>query len=277
MAALAPRYDGLIVDLWGVIHDGVSAYPGAVDCLARLRGAGRRIVLLSNAPRRLGGVRDTLRRLGVPDDAYDGLLTSGEATRTALIERSDPWFAALGGRVWHLGPAKDRGLFEGLPQRRVATPAKADFVLNTGPDDQAGETDVAPYLPVLRDCAARRLPMVCANPDLAVVRDGQRLICAGLLARYYAEYGGEVRSIGKPHPGIYQPVRRMLDCANDRVLAVGDSLATDIAGARAAGLDSCWVLGGIHAELLGGDTALAEAEARSAGLAPVATVPGFIW
>ena len=277
MAALAARYDGFIVDLWGVVHDGVAAYPGAVDCLARLRAGGGRVVLLSNAPRRLAAVRETLRRLGIPDHAYDGLLTSGEATRQALLERADPWFAALGPRVWHLGPAKDAGLFEGLPHTRVASPAGADFVLNTGPDDEAGETDVAPYLPSLRDCAARRLPMVCANPDLEVVRGGRRLICAGLLARRYAELGGEVRAIGKPHPEIYGPVRRMLGAPDRRILAVGDSLATDIAGASAAGLDGCWVLGGIHGELLGGDTALAEAEARAAGLAPVATVPGFVW
>ena len=277
MAALAARYGGFVVDLWGVVHDGVAAYPGAVDCLARLRAGGARIVLLSNAPRRRAAVQETLRRLGIPDHAYDGLLTSGEATRLALIDRTDPWFAALGPRVWHLGPAKDAGLFEGLPQTRVAGPALADFVLNTGPDDAAGETDVTPYLPSLRDCAARRLPMVCANPDLEVVRGGQRLICAGLLARHYAELGGEVRAIGKPHPEIYGPVRRMLGVPDARILAIGDSLATDIAGARAAGLDGCWVLGGIHGELLGGDTALAEAEARAAGLAPVATVPGLVW
>ena len=277
MAALATRYDGFIVDLWGVIHDGVHAYPGAVACLARLREAGRRVVLLSNAPRRLSAARETLRRLGIPDHAYDGILTSGEATRTALLERTDPWFAALGDRVWHLGPEKDRSLFEGLPQTRVAHPEQADFILNTGPDDEQGETDVEPYLPVLRECAARRLGMVCANPDLAVVRGGRRLICAGLLARIYAEYGGEVRELGKPHAEIYRPVRRMLDVPDHRILAIGDSLATDVAGARAAGLAACWVLGGIHAELLGGDVALAESELRAAGLAPAATVPAFVW
>ena len=278
MAALAARYDGFIVDLWGVVHDGVAPYPGAVDCLHRLRDAGRRVVLLSNAPRRVSAVRDTLRRLGIPDDADDGLVTSGEATRTALIERSDPWFAALGDRVWHLGPAKDRGLLEGLPQVEAATPAEADFVLNTGPDDDGGEDDAEPYLPVLRECAVRRLPMVCANPDLEIVRGGQRVICAGLLARHYEELGGTVRRIGKPDPAIYRPVRRLLGVDDDRrILAVGDSLSTDIAGACAAGLDSCWVLGGIHATLLGGDAALAEAAAGAAGLAPVATVPGFGW
>ncbi len=275
---LASRYDGFIVDLWGVIHDGVVAYPGAVDCLLRLRQAGRRVVLLSNAPRRTRLAQATLRRMGIPDDAYDAILTSGEATRTALIARSDPWFAALGHRVWHLGPDKDRNLLEDVPLQLAASPAEADFVLNTGPDDELGETDVEPYLPVLRECAARGLRMVCANPDLEVVRSGgQRLICAGLLARYYAQYGGEVRQIGKPYRDIYRPVREALDLPDARILAVGDSLATDIAGARAAGIASCWVLGGIHREMIGDDHALAEAQAAAAGLAPVATIPRFVW
>lgn len=276
-APLADRYDGFIVDLWGVVHDGVSPYPGAIDCLARLRQAGRRVVLLSNAPRRSWSAQETLRRIGVPDDAYDGILTSGEATRTALIERSDPWFAALGRRAWHLGPAKDHSIFEDVPLERVGTPAEAEFVINTGPDDDRGEMDVTPYLPDLRACAARGLPMVCANPDLEVVRGGQRLICAGMLARFYEQFGGEVRQIGKPDAAIYAPVRQMLALANDRILAVGDSLATDIAGAAAAGIGSCWVLGGIHGELIGDDSSLAEAQATAAGLAPLATVPRFSW
>lgn len=276
-ASLADRFDGFIVDLWGVIHDGVTAYPGAVDCLLRLRAGGRRVVLLSNAPRRSGKAQETLRRMGLPDEAYDGILTSGEATRQALIERTDPWFASLGQRVWHLGPEKDRSILDGVPMQRVSSYADADFVLNTGPDDDQGETDVATYLPALKECAARGLRMVCANPDLEVVRGGQRLICAGLLARYYAEYGGEVRQIGKPDPGIYLPVRRMLNLPDDRILAVGDSLATDIAGARAAGIASCWVLGGIHGEMIGDDRAMAETQATAAGLAPFATVPSFAW
>ena len=274
---LADRFDGFIVDLWGVVHDGVAPYPGAIDCLARLRQAGRRVVLLSNAPRRSYSAQVTLRRIGIPDDAYDGILTSGEATRTALIERTDPWFASLGSRVWHLGPTKDHSIFEDVALERVGSPAEADFVLNTGPDDELGETAVEPYLAALRECADLGLRMVCANPDLEVVRGGQRLICAGLLAKFYQQYGGEVRHVGKPHAEIYQPVRRMLDLPDDRILAVGDSLATDIAGARAAGIASCWVLGGIHGEMIGSDHGLAEAEAASAGEAPIATVPGFFW
>ncbi len=277
IAPLSARYDGFIVDLWGVIHDGVMAYPGAIECLHRLRAAGKRVVLLSNAPRRSEAARHILRRMGLPDDAYDGIMTSGEATRAALLARTDPWFAALGERVWHLGPDKDASLFEQLPLQRVAGPEPGAFILNTGPDDALGETDPERYLPELRRAAELGMSMVCANPDLVIVRGGQRLICAGLLARDYAAMGGTVRQIGKPYPEVYEPVRAMLRLPDARVLAVGDSLATDIAGAQAAGFDSCWVLGGIHAEAIGDDPALARAEAHAAGLRPTAMVPRFDW
>ena len=280
-AALAEAYDGFIVDLWGVIHDGIAPYAGAVDCLLRLRASGRRVVLLSNAPRRVRLVQAGLRGMGVPDDGYDAIMTSGEATRTALLERADPWFAALGRRVLHLGPEKDRDILEGLDLTIVTDPADlalgAGFLLNTGPDDDSGDSGLEPYLPLLRRCAGYGLPMLCANPDLEIVRGGRRILCAGMLSRFYEQYGGRVRSIGKPYPEVYDLVCPMLGVPRARILAVGDALATDIAGARAAGLSSCWVLGGIHAEMIGNDHAVAEAEAARAGLAPVATVPSFIW
>lgn len=276
-APLAQSYDGFIVDLWGVVHDGIAPYGGAVDCLLRLRAAGKRVVLLSNAPRRIRLVQAGLRAMGLPDDGYDAIMTSGEATRTALLERTDPWFAALGRHVLHVGPQQDRDLFEGLDLDIVADPDDADFLLNTGPDDDSGNSGPEPYLPALRRCAERGLPMLCANPDLEIVRGGRRIICAGLLSRFYEQYGGQVRSIGKPYPEVYDIVCPMLGVARPRILAVGDALATDIAGARAAGLDACWVLGGIHAEMIGNDQALAEAQAAGAGLAPIATVPLFAW
>jgi len=276
-APLADAYDGFIVDLWGVVHDGMRPYPGAVETLTRLREAKRRVVLLSNAPRRARSAQETLRRLGIDDTLYDGILTSGEATRAALIARSDPFFAGLGQRVFHLGPDKDANLFEDTGLERLGSPDGADFVLNTGPDEQQGEADADPYLPVLHMCAERGLPMICANPDLEVVRDGKRIICAGLLARFYEQMGGSVRQIGKPHAEIYPPVLEILGLPRDRVLAVGDALATDIAGAKEAGIASCWVLGGIHGEFIGNDHDLAEREAAAAGLAPVATIPSFRW
>ena len=277
MARLAGEYGGFIVDLWGVVHDGVTPLPGAVDCLAHLREAGKRVVLLSNAPRRSAAAQAAMRAMGIPDALYDALLTSGEAAHIALRDRSDPWYAALGRRVFHLGPERDRNVMEGLDLEPVAAPAEAEFVLNTGPDDHRQNHTVADFEDTLRECARHRLRMICANPDLEVIRGGVRVICAGALAARYAELGGEVRSLGKPDPAIYAPVMEMLGTEKPRTLAVGDALRTDIAGAKAAGVASCWVLGGIHGEALGADAAGAREEVRRAGLSPVACIPGFVW
>jgi HAD superfamily hydrolase (TIGR01459 family) len=276
-AAIAGRYDGFILDLWGVIHDGVRPYPGAVDCLEHLQAAGKRSVLLSNAPRRSHAAESMLRHMGIGAGLYTAILTSGEAVHLALRDRADPWFAALGRRVYHLGPDRDRNVLEGLDVVPVPTPEEADFVLNTGPDDHRAPTDVYAFEDTLQECARHNLPMICANPDLEVIRGGVRVICAGALAARYEQMGGAVRSLGKPDPAIYCPVMTMLGTAPAATLAVGDSLRTDIAGATAAGLDSCWVLGGIHGEALADDDGAAEREARLAGLAPVAMVRAFRW
>ena len=276
-APLAARHDGFILDLWGVIHDGVSPYPGAVDVLARLRAAGKRSVLLSNAPRRSHVAQQGMRAMGIADDLYTAILTSGEAVHLMLRDRTEPFFASLGDRVYHLGPERDRNVIEGLPLVRVARPEQASFVLNTGPDDERSPTDPAAYDDELRACLAAGLPMVCANPDLEVIRGGVRVIWAGLLPRRYEALGGQARWVGKPDAAIYRPVLAMLGVAPARVLAVGDSLRTDIAGAAGAGIPSCWVLGGIHAAELHGDRQAAATAARQAGLAPVAAVPAFVW
>jgi len=276
-APLAERYDGFVLDLWGVIHDGVKPYPGAVECLRNLRRAGKRAVLLSNAPRRAGAAQAAMRAMGIDDDLYDGILTSGEMTRTLLLQRRDPWFARLGTRVFHLGPERDRNVMDGLDLVEVDTPSRADFVLNTGPDDHRSPHSIDPFEATLEACAGLDLPMVCANPDLEVIRGGERVICAGALAARYVELGGDVRLVGKPDPTIYAPVLGMLGVPRSQVLAVGDALRTDIAGAAASGLAACWVLGGIHGEALAGDRDAVRAAAADARLAPVAAIPGFSW
>ena len=275
-AALAAAYDGFILDLWGVIHDGVAPYPGAAECLAALRQAGKRVVLLSNAPRRAGAIQGQLHKMGIAASEYDGVMTSGEATYLMLRDRPNPWYQALGRTVFHLGPERDRNVLHGLDLDICDTPDGAGFMLNTGPDDHLNPTDPAAYDDVLRDCAARGLPMICANPDLEVIRGGVRVICAGTLAVRYLAMGGDVRSLGKPDPAIYAPVLAMLGVPPARVLAVGDALRTDIAGAAAVGLDACWVLGGLHGAHRGGDAAVT-AEATAAGLFPVAAISHFVW
>jgi HAD superfamily hydrolase (TIGR01459 family) len=281
-APLAERYSGFILDLWGVIHDGVNAFPHSVETLKQLRAAGKRTLLLSNVPRPNDAVQTMMRRMGIEDSLYTGILTSGEAVRRALREPPDLWWAELGARVFHLGPDRDRPVLEGLPLVVTDDPADADFVLNTGPDDHRNPSDMAEFEPVLVECARHRLKMICANPDLEVIRGGVRVLCAGALAVRYQALGGDVRSLGKPDPAIYQPVLEQLGLPPGDVLAVGDSLRTDIAGAVGVDLAACWVLDGIHGAALKRadgtfDTAGAEAAAREAGVRPVATVPRFVW
>jgi HAD superfamily hydrolase (TIGR01459 family) len=275
IAPLAGRYDGFILDLWGVVHDGVKLYPKARQTIVRLRERGKRIVMLSNAPRRAALAAAGLTRLGIEPELYDGVMTSGESIWEALLTRTDPWFAALGRRAFFMGPHRDLPLLEGLDIELVLTPAEADFVLNVGADEAISDHAVGPHLPALEACRAAGLPMVCANPDIIIVRDGQRILCAGALAEVYAEMGGEFRQRGKPDAAIYGPTLAMLDVPPDRVLVVGDALRTDIAGAAGVGIESCWVLDGIHD--LAGKPAEAEAEAAAAGLAPIATLPNFAW
>ncbi len=279
---IADAYDGFVLDLWGVIHDGVNAFPHAVDCLSHLRDAGKKTLLLSNVPRPNDAVRTMMRRMGIEDALYTDILTSGEAVRRALQSPPDAWWSVLGKRVFHLGPERDKPVLEGLPLTQVATPGEADFVLNTGPDDHRNPSDMTEFEPTLQDCARHRLPMICGNPDLEVIRGGVRVLCAGSLALRYQELGGDVRSLGKPDPAIYRPVLEQLAMPKDRVLAVGDSLRTDIAGATAVGLATCWVLDGLHGEGLrradgSYDPVEVEAAAHEAGMAPVAAMARFGW
>ena len=275
LAGLAEHYDGFMVDLWGVVHDGIAPYAGALDCLSRL--SRKPVVLLSNAPRRVDAAQVALRALGVGDQLYSALMTSGEATWLALRDRTDPWFAGLGTHVYHLGPLRDRGLMEGLGLARVESPAEAEFVLNTGPDDQRDGERLDAFVAELDACLRLGLAMICANPDLEIVRGGTRILCAGALAEYYGGHGGNVRWVGKPDPAIYEHSLGLMGLDPGRVLAIGDSLRTDIAGAAAARIDAVWVLGGLHAASHGSGWARIEADIAQAGLRPVAAVPGLLW
>jgi HAD superfamily hydrolase (TIGR01459 family) len=281
-APLAERYSGFVLDLWGVIHDGVDAFPHAIETLGQLRAAGKRTLLLSNVPRPNDSVQSMMRRMGIADSLYTGILTSGEAVRRALRDPPDLWWAELGTRVFHLGPDRDRPVLDGLDLVVTDEPGDAHFVLNTGPDDHRNPSDMAEFEPVLVECARHGLKMICANPDLEVIRGGVRVLCAGALAVRYQALGGDVRSLGKPDPAIYQPVLEQLGLPPGEVLAVGDSLRTDIAGAVGVDLAACWVLDGIHGGELGDagsgfDLKRAEAAAREANVGPVATIPRFVW
>lgn len=282
LAALASRYDGLICDLWGVLHDGVEALPGAVDCLQHLRTAGKKVAILSNAPRRASEVSAAAARLGIRPELHNGVVSSGEAAWQHLKHRPDAFYKALGTRCYHIGPDRDRGMREGLDLDFVDDVAAAEFLLNTGAHMAKDTPDV--YAGELKAAAGRRLPMVCANPDLEVIRGGKREICAGALAQTYEELGGEVRYHGKPHAEIYEACFVALEgVERARILAVGDSLRTDIVGGQAAGIDTLFIAGGIHAESLdlhgsdAGDAKLLNALFEQRGIAPTAAMRTFVW
>jgi HAD superfamily hydrolase (TIGR01459 family) len=250
---IAGAYDVYLLDLWGVLHNGVSAFPAAIAAMRELRTAGKRIGILSNGPRRASAVAGRSTELGITPDLYDVIHSSGEETWLAL-SGGDRWAAELGRRGLAIVPPKDRSLLAGLDLDWTGDPAAADFALLSGSDRP--EETVADYEPLLRQLRERDLPLICANPDLVVVRGDAREICAGAIAACYEALGGKVRYFGKPYPEVYERCLTALGSPpRGRILAVGDSLRTDIAGAARAGIDSLFILGGIHgAELIRGNS-----------------------
>lgn len=252
LRAIAADYHALILDLWGVIHGGIEPYPGVLDTLEALRAAGKPVALLSNAPRRAATAEQRLLEMGVPRAAYTLLLTSGEAAHDALAERSDPAHAALGRRYLYIGPAWDQDLMRDLDYLGAGDPAAADFLLCVGLYDEADPLPA--YDDLFARAAGRRIPMICVNPDLVVHRQsGVTSPCAGLLAQHYREaHDGRVIYHGKPDPKIFRRAAAALGAGEGaRILVVGDSLATDIKGAAAAGFESLFVTRGICAADLG--------------------------
>lgn len=259
LAAVSARYDALFCDLWGCVHDGVTAFPAAVAALQAFRAGGGAVVLVTNAPRPRADVMRQLRRLGVPRDAWDEIATSGDAAQWAMAS------GAVGRKVWHIGAEKDLTFFDDLPEdvpagtvARVA-PAEAEGIVCTGLADDLTETP-EDYRGALMLAAQNRLPMLCANPDIVVDWGGKRLWCAGALAQMYEGMGGRVLYFGKPHPPIYDLARRRLaalgrDVPEDRILCVGDGIGTDVPGAAGEGLDCLFVTGGLAAEAFGPDAA----------------------
>jgi HAD superfamily hydrolase (TIGR01459 family) len=272
-ATIAARYDAFVLDLWGVVHDGVAMYPQAGECLAQLKAAGKRVVFLSNAPRRARAVQAVLQRLGVPDDQYEAIYSSGEVAHGWLANGG---LAELGNACVFVGLEQDRPMMDGLPLREVTDVEAANFVFCTGYD--ALFQDPAELEPRLSQWAAAKLPMLCINPDITVVRqDGSTIYCAGHLATRYAALGGRVQWVGKPHARVYDAVRAHFSgIAPERMLCVGDSLHTDIAGANAAGLDSALITGGIHARELAAGETLNVLMTRDHAT-PSYVLPGFAW
>lgn len=284
LSEIAERYDVVLSDIWGVVHNGQESFPAATQALARFRRRGGVVILITNAPRPAAPIRAQLDELKVPSEAYDGLVTSGDVTM-ALIAARGP------APVHHIGPPRDLSLFDGAARLSGVAPPlapldHADYVLCTGLFDDRVETP-ADYDAILDAMLARRLPLVCANPDLVVQRGDQLIYCAGALAERYEQKGGSAIYAGKPYPPIYAEAVSAANAArgrstdNSRILAIGDAMRTDVAGAVRRGIDVLFVTGGIHREDLHGDGALEAAalEQFSArhGQWPTAAIRDLVW
>jgi HAD superfamily hydrolase (TIGR01459 family) len=278
-APLAAGYDVVLSDVWGVVHNGVVATPEACDALVRFRQDGGTVVLITNAPRPGDVVaRITLDRFGVPRAAYDGIVSSGDVTRALIAARA-------GQRLFHIGPERDLGIFAGLDAPNAALD-DADYAVCSGLTDDTVETP-QDYQPLIARMRERALPMICANPDVVVERGDTLVYCAGAIADLYAAAGGEVIFAGKPYRPIYDQALAIAQAARGapvdarRVLAIGDSVRTDLKGAAAFGIDCLFVTAGIHAEELGhrddpNASALADIFA-TAGLFPKAVMRRLAW
>jgi HAD superfamily hydrolase (TIGR01459 family) len=276
---LARDYDALLCDVWGVVHNGVAAFAAACDALMRFRQAGGTAILVTNAPRSGAAVGRILDRLGVPREAYDAITSSGDVTR-GIVE------ARLGQSVFHLGPERDHSIFSGLDVT-LAPLERADYVVCSGLFDDTTETPDS-YRDMLAAMRARSLPMVCANPDIVVERGDTLVYCAGALADAYVALGGEALYCGKPHAPIYETALATITALRGgraprrrRVLAIGDSVRTDLTGATAFGLDCMFVTSGIHAAQYGSreapDLAALKATFAAAGVAPRAAMRALVW
>lgn len=236
LGSVAGAFDALYCDVWGVVHDGVAAFPEAVAALIRFRRERGPVIFVTNSPRPAGAAHEQLSALGCPREAYDAVASSGEATRAEIAKLS-------GAPIHHLGPARDAPLFEGLKVRFTALDEAAAIVCTGLFDDETEEP--ADYAERLEDAAERELPMICANPDLAARRGDKIIPCAGALADLYEALGGRVARAGKPYPPIYDLAASHLD-GEHRVLCVGDGPLTDLEGAKRRRLPALYIHGGLH-------------------------------
>ena len=265
LGELAGRYDAVLCDIWGVLHNGKESFAEASDALVAFRQRGGAVVLLTNAPRPNAPIRKQLVKFGISPDAFDDIVTSGDVTAALMAERIDQ-------SVYYIGPERDIGLFDAAAAIAGRNPAtapldRADYALCTGLVNDEVETP-DDYAERLRDMRARDLPFVCANPDIIIHRGHERVYCAGAIAKAYEAIGGKTIYAGKPYAPIYlmalasaeKALGRKL--APERALAIGDGMRTDIAGALGQGLDALFIRAGIHRDDFTGEGALeAELEA----------------
>jgi len=241
---LVAGVDIVLSDIWGVVHNGLESFPDACTALHTFRARGGTVILITNAPRPADSVQRQLRKLGVADDVYDAIVSSGDLTRNFIMGR-------LGQSMYWIGPERDNSIHRDL-DAKFAPLAEADYIVCTGPFDDEVET-AEDYREMLMQALSRKLTLVCANPDIIVERGDRLIYCAGAIAELYRQLGGDVVFYGKPHRPIYDQAIALAraktgnDTPLDRVLAIGDSVRTDLAGAKAFGIDCLFVTRGIHA------------------------------
>jgi HAD superfamily hydrolase (TIGR01459 family) len=278
LSELAPRYDAILSDVWGVIHNGVTAHRSAVDALSRFRAGGGSVVLITNAPRAAAPVMAMLDRMQVPRDAYDAVVSSGDVTRVMIA-------SYRGQIIHHIGPEHDDdSIYEGLGViRGRAEDAKAIVVTDLDTDDDTPEM----YRERMKLWLDRKLPLICANPDRIVEHGGRIIYCGGALADLYEAHGGMIHMAGKPYRPIYDDALNLAEAAaghaipRDRILAIGDSVRTDAIGAANAGLDLLFITGSIHAAELDAfgkvEPAAVEALVRPSGAKMQGFMPLLAW
>jgi HAD superfamily hydrolase (TIGR01459 family) len=272
---LVDSTDVVLSDIWGVVHNGLEAFPEACEALHTFRGRGGTVILITNAPRPADSVQRQLRKLGVADDTYDAIVSSGDLTRHYVSGHP-------GRKVFWLGPERDSSIHRGLDL--VLGPLEqADYIVCTGLFDDETET-AEDYRGMMLQARERQLTLICANPDIVVERGDRLVYCAGAIAELYRELGGEVIFYGKPHRPIYQRAmelaaeRRGHAVALNRVLAIGDSVRTDLAGAHGFGIDCLFVTRGIHAEEFAGVDQLDPASVKELfGHPPRALIRDLRW
>lgn len=251
LSEISDRYDVLYCDLWGCLHNGYTPFAEAVEALRAFKAKGGYVLLLTNSPRPRASVEKQLEKIGVPRDCWDGIASSGDSARAAMLR------GLVGRKVWFIGQPHDQSFF--APMEVVSdsveiiqvTLEEAEGIVCTGPEDPSADPEV--MRPKFLYAKQKNLKLLCANPDIVVDRGETREWCAGALAQLYTEMGGESLYFGKPHAPIYELARMRLaqagvDCPPERILAVGDGLKTDILGAQGEPIDSLFISGGLSRE-----------------------------
>lgn len=242
---VSSHYDLFLIDLWGVVHNGIKPFSDVIPCLSQLKSKGKIVIFLTNGPRRAHVIQERLEEMGIPQNTYNFIFSSGEDVFQSFTQTKK--YSSLGSKGYYLGPSKDYPFFQDLQVKETSSPQEADFILCTGPS--LSDTNVTQDIALLETLLPKNIPLVCANPDRIVHLGNKSLFCAGELGHWYEKKGGTVFYHGKPYPSIYENALKQASFfEKTKILAIGDSLSTDIRGAHNAEIDSLLITSGIHKE-----------------------------